>query len=213
MKQVHARLKSALRIEYHLAASPDANDEQLAGLAAASVVVNATGLGKDRPGSPLTDAAVFPDGAVAWDFNYRGDLVFLQQAERQAGERNLRVEDGWTYFIHGVEVTTAPGANAQGVAELTIALMLAGLRHIPWSDAQLKVGAWQRREGIEVAGRVLGIVGCGQIGRRSPGWAWAWAWACPCALSTSTPTRVSPLTATSSPGGRSDRARRARIAG
>lgn len=101
MKQVHERLRLALPIEYHLAPTPDRNDEQLAQMKASSVIANATGLGKDRPGSPLTDAARFPDAAVAWDFNYRGQLEFLRQADAQAASRSLRVHDGWTYFIHG----------------------------------------------------------------------------------------------------------------
>ncbi len=53
------------------------------------------------PGSPITDAAPFPERGYAWDFNYRGDLVFLEQARRQAAARHLHVEDGWLYFIHG----------------------------------------------------------------------------------------------------------------
>ncbi len=64
-------------------------------------MINATGLGKDRPGSPLTDAAELPHGGIAWDFNYRGDLVFLQQAARRRDARSLQIVDGWDYFIHG----------------------------------------------------------------------------------------------------------------
>jgi shikimate 5-dehydrogenase len=71
------------------------------GLRPGSLVINATGLGKDAPGSPLTDAAVFPENGIAWDFNYRGDLVFLKQARAQQTQRNIRIEDGWAYFIHG----------------------------------------------------------------------------------------------------------------
>jgi shikimate dehydrogenase len=66
-----------------------------------SLVINATGLGKDAPGSPLTDRAAWPRDGFAWDFNYRGDLMFLKQARAQQAARNLRVEDGWIYFIHG----------------------------------------------------------------------------------------------------------------
>lgn len=62
-----------------------------------SLVINATGLGKDLPGSPVGDAAPFPVGSTAWDLNYRGDLRFLDAA-RAAGSR---IEDGWTYFVHG----------------------------------------------------------------------------------------------------------------
>ncbi|MFS4091078.1 phosphoglycerate dehydrogenase [Streptomyces sp. AF1A] len=66
----------------------------------------------------------------------------------------------------GIAVETAAGANAQGVAELAVTLMLAGLRQVPTQDATLKAGRWQRLEGREVAGRILGVIGCGQIGRR-----------------------------------------------
>ena len=65
------------------------------------MVVNATGLGKDAPGSPLTDSVSFPDNGYVWEFNYRGDLLFLEQARRQEKSRKLTIEDGWIYFIHG----------------------------------------------------------------------------------------------------------------
>lgn len=66
----------------------------------------------------------------------------------------------------GISVLTAPGANSQGVAELTIALMLSAMRGIPWHDEQLKTGQWARRAGREISGQTLGLLGCGQIGRR-----------------------------------------------
>jgi phosphoglycerate dehydrogenase-like enzyme len=64
-----------------------------------------------------------------------------------------------------ISVCRAIGANARGVAELTIALMLALSRSILYSDAAIKRGKWERRKGIEVASRTLGIIGCGNIGR------------------------------------------------
>ncbi len=87
--------------EYHLTPEPGQNDEVLKSLAPGSLVINATGLGKDRPGSPLTDSAAFPSEALVWEINYRGDLLFKRQAEKQAEERRLHVEDGWKYFIYG----------------------------------------------------------------------------------------------------------------
>lgn len=74
---------------------------ELAALPAGSLVVNATGLGKDRPGSPLPGSARFPERAVVWELNYRGTLEFLAQARGQQEQRNLSVVDGWRYFIHG----------------------------------------------------------------------------------------------------------------
>ncbi|GGD63640.1 shikimate dehydrogenase family protein [Microbacterium murale] len=88
-------------IEY---ARTDAPEDAAAIVAAAppgSLIVNATGLGKDRPGSPLPDNVVFPEGAYVWEFNYRGSLEFLHQARAQEAERGLHVVDGWRYFIHG----------------------------------------------------------------------------------------------------------------
>jgi len=66
----------------------------------------------------------------------------------------------------GITVKGTPGANSRGVAELALALMLAGLRSVVWSNALLKEGRWSRRIGSEVEGRTLGIVGCGDIGQR-----------------------------------------------
>ncbi|MEZ4678949.1 MAG: hypothetical protein R2932_32515 [Caldilineaceae bacterium] len=65
------------------------NDQLLDRMPPGSVVVNATGMGKDRPGSPITDAALFPSNAVAWELNYRGDLPFLQQAQKQQASANF----------------------------------------------------------------------------------------------------------------------------
>jgi shikimate dehydrogenase len=73
----------------------------LAGLPPRSLVINATGMGKDRPGSPLPAHARFPERAVVWELNYRGSLEFLQHARAQQDARELTVVDGWRYFIHG----------------------------------------------------------------------------------------------------------------
>jgi shikimate 5-dehydrogenase len=66
-----------------------------------SLVVNATGLGKDRPGSPVDAGTRLPHGAVVWELNYRGALDFLRMAQAQQDEGALAVHDGWRYFVHG----------------------------------------------------------------------------------------------------------------
>ncbi len=101
IRRVHGEIGSGVPTDYVLAADARDNDAVFASLRPGSLIVNATGLGKDAPGSPLTDAAVFPERAIAWDLNYRGDLVFLDQARAQASRRGLQIEDGWTYFLHG----------------------------------------------------------------------------------------------------------------
>lgn len=82
-------------------ADPLENDRLMASLPVGSLVVNGTGMGKDSPGSPITDDALFPEQGLVWEFNYRGELDFLHQARRQEQARGLVVEDGWRYFIQG----------------------------------------------------------------------------------------------------------------
>jgi shikimate 5-dehydrogenase len=101
IEQIQHQLTPFTALEYHLTAQPTDNDALMAKLPAASLVVNATGLGKDAPGSPISEAAQFPQNGLAWEFNYRGNLVFLDQARAQQQARQLHVEDGWLYFIHG----------------------------------------------------------------------------------------------------------------
>lgn len=100
LRQIHAAHDTDTPFDYVLAPDPVDNDRIIHALAPGSLVVNATGLGKDAPGSPITDAAVFPEGGLAWELNYRGDLVFLEQARAQS-DRLAHVEDGWIYFLHG----------------------------------------------------------------------------------------------------------------
>lgn len=87
--------------EYYLTPDEEQNDEILHRLPPGSLIINATGLGKDRPGSPLSENAKFPQNAIVWEINYRGDLRFMHQALEQQKEKNLYVEDGWMYFIYG----------------------------------------------------------------------------------------------------------------
>jgi shikimate dehydrogenase len=88
-------------LEFVVTADPTHADEAVAAAPAGTLIINATGMGKDLPGSPVSDGVVFPEHGVVWDLNYRGELEFLRQARAQAGARSLTVEDGWRYFIHG----------------------------------------------------------------------------------------------------------------
>ncbi|MCI2395039.1 shikimate dehydrogenase [Aliiroseovarius sediminis] len=101
IRDIHERLGSDIACEYILAPTAQDNDRVLGMLKPGSLVINATGLGKDAPGSPLTFAGDFPQRAIVWELNYRGDLVFLDQAKAQKDAKSLQIEDGWTYFIHG----------------------------------------------------------------------------------------------------------------
>lgn len=66
----------------------------------------------------------------------------------------------------GIAVVRADGANARGVAELTIGQIFALARSAGASDAALKRGVWERQaQGIELEGKMLGLIGCGRIGK------------------------------------------------
>jgi phosphoglycerate dehydrogenase-like enzyme len=74
-----------------------------------------------------------------------------------------------------IPVTTTPGRNADVTADLTMALLLTTVRHTARAETWLRNGSWDSRNvfapyrlfrGIALNGRVLGVIGCGAIGRR-----------------------------------------------
>jgi shikimate 5-dehydrogenase len=100
------------------------NDRLMSELPPGSLVINATGMGKDRPGSPISDEGLFPLEGFVWDLNYRGELGFLRQARAQQAARRLQIHDGWRYFLHSwidhiarvFQVTPDAGQRAQMAA-------------------------------------------------------------------------------------------------
>jgi D-3-phosphoglycerate dehydrogenase len=67
----------------------------------------------------------------------------------------------------GIVVFNTPDANATTTAELTIAHLLSLSRHLPQADRSVRAGAWTptRYVGAELAGKTIGIIGFGTIGR------------------------------------------------
>ncbi len=73
----------------------------------------------------------------------------------------------------GIPVLRAPGRNADGVAELTVGLLLAATRHLVQADRDVREGQvyrdgsipYQRFRGWQLAGRTAGLVGLGAVGR------------------------------------------------
>ena len=101
LRTLVGQVGSDIAFEYICNQDPLRNDETMAALPPGSLVINATGMGKDRPGSPVSAAGQFPLDGIAWELNYRGDLDFMHQAEAQRTTHRLRVEDGWLYFLYG----------------------------------------------------------------------------------------------------------------
>lgn len=66
----------------------------------------------------------------------------------------------------GIAVLNAPAGNVVSAAELTMALMLSLVRHVPQAAASLKRGEWERNrfKGVELHGKTLGLIGAGRIG-------------------------------------------------
>ncbi len=66
----------------------------------------------------------------------------------------------------GIVVMNTPGGNAVTTAEHAIALLLALARQIPAADRSTQAGKWEKSRfmGVELTGKTLGIVGCGNIG-------------------------------------------------
>ena len=66
----------------------------------------------------------------------------------------------------GIAVLNTPAASSVSVAELTIGYMFALARRIPQAIASMKSGLWEKKKfkGTELAGKRLGLIGCGRIG-------------------------------------------------
>ncbi|KKZ14275.1 MAG: hypothetical protein TQ37_01535 [Candidatus Synechococcus spongiarum 15L] len=101
-KRIANRISSdTVKLEFFHTNDPLVCDSLVAALPPYSLVINATGMGKDIPGSPVTDNVYFPDHTVVWDLNYRGPREFLVRGELQRATRPIKVFDGWYYFLRG----------------------------------------------------------------------------------------------------------------
>ena len=69
----------------------------------------------------------------------------------------------------GILVINTPQGNAAAAAELAIGLMFSLARKIPQAAASMKQGIWEKKKymGVEIAGKTLGVVGLGNIGRQA----------------------------------------------
>ena len=67
----------------------------------------------------------------------------------------------------GIKVRNTPAASSNAVAELALGMMFALARHIAKADASMKAGGWDKKKlkGTELAGKTLGVIGYGRIGR------------------------------------------------
>jgi shikimate 5-dehydrogenase len=88
--------RCSLEIEHN----PSGNADRFVQDAAdGALIVNATSKRKDFPDSPLSSNCKYPYGSILWDFNYRGDLQFLEKARPLAKRLQLKLNNGWYYFV------------------------------------------------------------------------------------------------------------------
>jgi D-3-phosphoglycerate dehydrogenase len=135
------------------------------------------------PGQPLR---IWNDQQLAARIDEVGATVLICEADMCVGavlERPLRVigstrgdptnVDLAGATARGIPVVNAPGRNADGVAEMTVALLFAVTRHIVPADREVRAGEvfkggmipYQRYRAWQVAGRTAGLIGFGAVGR------------------------------------------------
>lgn len=124
-------------------------------------------------GHPLSEVELL---SLTWDFD--GFIAGLDNVTSRVLEKahpKLKVisrygvgfdkVDIMTAGKLGITVTNTPGANTESVADLTFALILSAARNIPVLSDEVKSGKWPRKQGAEIYGKTLGIIGYGAIGR------------------------------------------------
>lgn len=105
----------------------------------------------------------------------RGGTAVTEQVIKNAkqlkviGRAGIGVDniDVPTATKQGIVVMNAPGGNTVTTAEHTLSLMLALARNIPQATESIRQGKWEKKKltGIEISGKILGVIGFGQIGR------------------------------------------------
>lgn len=137
-------------------------------------ILRASAVVEDRTGLPAEALLREVEGCAALIVRSRTKVTAgVFEAARQlkvVGRAGVGVDniDLAAARSHGVTVVNAPQSTSQAVAEHTLGLILALARQIPRADASMKAGQWIKKEleGIELNGKVLGVVGCGNIGAR-----------------------------------------------
>jgi D-3-phosphoglycerate dehydrogenase len=123
-------------------------------------------------GRPLTEDELIPllegcEGYIAGLDFITGKVIENSPGLRVISRYGAGVDrvDREAARARGVVVCNTPGVNAQAVADLTLALLLAAARRVPFLDRNTREGRWPRSTGVELYGKTIGILGLGAIGR------------------------------------------------
>ena len=131
------------------------------------VTYNETG----KPLSSTQVAALLPgvDGYIAGVDAIDAEALAAAGALRVIARYGVGVDkvDLVAAAARGIIVTNTPGANARSVAELTVTLLLLLARPAPRAAAETRAGGWPRLPGLSLAGKTVGLIGFGAIGRQT----------------------------------------------
>lgn len=135
-------------------------------LADSELILNSSGHRLDRSGVlELLDGHV--DGAIAGLEPYDADVLSSTVGLRAVSRIGTGVDNVDVAAAErlGIAVLRTPDAPTSAVAELTVAFILAGLRHLVEHHQRLVTGEWKSRAGGLLEGRTVGLVGAGRIAR------------------------------------------------
>jgi D-3-phosphoglycerate dehydrogenase len=112
--------------------------------------------------------ALYDGLAVRSATKVTAELIAAANALKVIGRAGIGVDniDVAAATERGIVVMNTPYGNAITAAEHTIAMMFALARQIPAADRSTQAGKWQKSRfmGVELSGKTLGIIGCGNIG-------------------------------------------------
>lgn len=119
----------------------------------------------------VEDEAALPEADIVLvrsKTKVRGDYLERAKNVRLVIRGGVGIDniDCKTCEARGVLVRNTPEASTVAVAEMTFALLLGLIRHIPEGDAGTRAGQWPKKllKGTELYGKTLGLIGLGRIG-------------------------------------------------
>jgi phosphoglycerate dehydrogenase-like enzyme len=146
--------------------APERADRMRALLPPGFVLTHGTARGDDHLKEIIAEA----DYAIAGQVGVSGDVLRAARKLKLLHKWGVGVDnfDLETARELGIKVARTTGSNAIPVAEFTIGLMVAAMRHIAFAHADLKKGGWRlgrvQDETFTLSGKTVGIVGFGAIG-------------------------------------------------
>lgn len=145
----------ALRVDHEVVYSPGAAESELC-----AAIEGCQGL-VFRSGVEITSRVL----------DHASELEVIVRAG--SGYDNIDLEHLERKVLHFFRV---PGPGAKAVAEMSFTLMLALARRLLWADREWRAGNWVKRQasGVLMTGKVLGVVGAGNIGSRTGQLGSAW---------------------------------------